>query len=213
MSDARWIEAGVVSGRAAGIGLDQMADEPTGAAQPASPPSPPPGWHPDPQDSTSLRYWDGSGWTDNRAPASAAKPERSGDVATPATAALGALVMAIAAFLPLAESSTFIQVADNTLIQNGSGWVFLGLALGVILKARSLYTGGGPKTSLLIMGGLGLALAIYMGVSEEVLTLESAAGGSFSREEVASPGVGIYAAGIGSALVLFAGFGLTDRRD
>lgn len=37
---------------------------------PLPPPSPnaPPGWHDDPDDPTSLRYWDGSRWTDQRAP-------------------------------------------------------------------------------------------------------------------------------------------------
>lgn len=32
------------------------------------PPSPPPGWHDDPNDPTSVRYWDGTAWTDQRAP-------------------------------------------------------------------------------------------------------------------------------------------------
>ena len=32
-----------------------------------------PGWHDDPEDSTSLRYWDGSQWTDQRVP----KPAKS----------------------------------------------------------------------------------------------------------------------------------------
>lgn len=35
---------------------------------------PPAGWHPDPEDPAQLRYWDGSAWTDHRAPAVAAAP-------------------------------------------------------------------------------------------------------------------------------------------
>ena len=31
--------------------------------------SPPAGWYPDPEDSGSTRYWDGTRWTDQRAPA------------------------------------------------------------------------------------------------------------------------------------------------
>ena len=34
---------------------------------PASNPTPA-GWRPDPEDATSLRYWDGTAWTDQRAP-------------------------------------------------------------------------------------------------------------------------------------------------
>jgi hypothetical protein len=35
---------------------------------------PPAGWHPDPEDPTQQRYWDGSAWTEHRAPAPAAQP-------------------------------------------------------------------------------------------------------------------------------------------
>lgn len=37
-------------------------------AAPAPEVSPPPGWHPDPDDPSSYRYWDGQRWTDSRAP-------------------------------------------------------------------------------------------------------------------------------------------------
>src|SRR4051812_19470539 len=37
----------------------------------------PAGWHPDPDDSTQLRYWDGTQWTDHRHPAAAPKPVRN----------------------------------------------------------------------------------------------------------------------------------------
>ena len=32
----------------------------------------PPGWHPDPDDPTQQRYWDGTAWTEHRAPAAGA---------------------------------------------------------------------------------------------------------------------------------------------
>lgn len=45
----------------------------------ATPPgSPPAGWYPDPNDASSLRYWDGSTWTDHRAPATPAAPAGPG---------------------------------------------------------------------------------------------------------------------------------------
>lgn len=37
----------------------------------------PPGWYPDPQDPTALRWWNGLGWTDDRRPAAAAAPASS----------------------------------------------------------------------------------------------------------------------------------------
>ena len=52
-----------------------------------SPPPPvtPPGWHDDPDDSTSLRYWDGSAWTDDRAPKPPAPPSQTATVPTSGT--------------------------------------------------------------------------------------------------------------------------------
>jgi hypothetical protein len=35
------------------------------------PNAPPPGWYPDPNDAASTRYWDGSRWTEQRAPVGA----------------------------------------------------------------------------------------------------------------------------------------------
>jgi hypothetical protein len=50
-----------------------------------APPLPPPGWHDDPNDPSSLRYWDGTAWTDHRAPKPAAPP--SGGALPPASSA------------------------------------------------------------------------------------------------------------------------------
>jgi len=46
-------------------------------------------------------------------------------------ALVGALAMVIAVFLPRVESTSFGGVAENTLIQSGDGWIFIGLSLGV----------------------------------------------------------------------------------
>jgi hypothetical protein len=39
-------------------------------------PPTPAGWYPDPEDSASLRYWDGATWTEHRAPANPSAPEQ-----------------------------------------------------------------------------------------------------------------------------------------
>lgn len=48
-----------------------LSATPSAAVGVVAPPStvalPPPGWHPDPHDATSLRYWDGTAWTDQTA--------------------------------------------------------------------------------------------------------------------------------------------------
>ena len=38
------------------------------------PVAPPPAWYDDPQDPTNFRYWDGTHWTEDRAPKRAAQP-------------------------------------------------------------------------------------------------------------------------------------------
>jgi hypothetical protein len=43
-------------------------------------PLPPAGWHPDPEDETSLRYWDGTQWTDSRAPRPQAAEDKGAGV-------------------------------------------------------------------------------------------------------------------------------------
>ena len=47
---------------------------------PPGPPPPPPGWYPDPSGAAGQRYFDGSRWSENRAPA-VPEPPRSAAVA------------------------------------------------------------------------------------------------------------------------------------
>ena len=57
-------------------------------------------------------------------------------------AAIGALTMAIAAFLPLDEpGGEFAYVQQNTLIQHG-GWLLIALAVGIVAAIYRVYRGG-----------------------------------------------------------------------
>ncbi len=47
------------------------------------PPLPPGGWHDDPDDPASLRYWDGARWTDHQAPKQPSATSRSGEQRVP----------------------------------------------------------------------------------------------------------------------------------
>lgn len=126
--------------------------------------------------------------------------------------------MIVSAFLPFVDSSEFLQVAENTLIQQGSGWVFLVLGLVVLALAFRAHGGASAGWPAIVIGLIGVGLAIYLGVDEDLRTLTSAADTSelglddaldvLSREEVADPGIGVYVAGIGSAVVAVAGLRL-----
>jgi hypothetical protein len=129
-------------------------------------------------------------------------------------ASVGALLMLVSAFLPFADESGFTRVKDNTLIQQGWGWAFVGLAIvdaGAIYRAyRFSRRTGGP-----LFTGLGaVALAIYLGTSDSVLRLcpVNPLPSLNIPCEKASPGVGIFAAGIGGLLLAAGGFQLLAAR-
>lgn len=127
-------------------------------------------------------------------------------------ALLGALAMILAVFLPRVEETTFslAGVAENTLIQSGDGWLFLGLAAGVVASTYRTYQSGEAGWTVVVLGGIAIAAAIYSGTNEEALTLypldeQGNADGSQSGV-LANPGVGIYVAGVGGALTAFGGW-------
>ena len=80
--------------------------------------------------------------------------------------------MIIAVFLPRVESNTFFRVADNSLISNGDGWVFIGLAVGISLAVWAAVQNGRQRPTVLVLGCLAIAAAIYDGTGDRV-ALES----------------------------------------
>ena len=79
----------------------------------------PPGWYPDPEPPATQRYWDGKSWTDQRAPLPTSRaPSVSLEFGL---TCLGAAIAIIGTFLPRVESTTFLRIAENTLVQSGDG--------------------------------------------------------------------------------------------
>ena len=116
----------------------------------------------------------------------------------------GTATITIAVFVPEISSTNFLNIAHNTLIQNGGGWAFLFLAftdLGAIYRAYRLrQRTWAPLTSGLIAG----AYAIHLGTSNSTLKLCSIANQTACSQ--GTPGIGIYLAGLGAALLVGAGW-------
>lgn len=133
-----------------------------------------------------------------------------------ALAIAGAVAMVIAIFLPRVESSAFTLggIQENTLIQSGDGWIFIGLAIGIAGAVYRSYTQGVKSWLVLVLGLIAIGVAYYNGTNEEALTLyrlDVNGDPDYSNEVNASPGVGIYVAGVGGLLALVGGWQM--RRD
>jgi hypothetical protein len=122
----------------------------------------------------------------------------------------GALVMLIAIFLPRVESPrSFARIADNTLIQTGGGWWFVGLAVAIGTAAWYAYRSNSRAAGTLVLGVIAIGVAVYYGKSHGSLTLcPIGATEETAACETASPGVGIYAAGVGGLLAAIGGLGI-----
>jgi hypothetical protein len=122
---------------------------------------------------------------------------------------VGALIMLIAVFLPRVESNTFLRVAQNTLIQSGDGWWFLGIAVGLAGSAWLAYTRRNAGPGPFILGLIAIGLAVYYGTNKGQLRLcpvNNAATSLGLTCSQASPSTGIYAAGVGGLLAAIGGW-------
>lgn len=118
----------------------------------------------------------------------------------------GAALMLIAVFLPQFESTTFSQIEKNSLIQNGDGWWFIGLAVGAAGTAYRAYRNQQRSFAAVVMGAIGIGVAVYYGTSHSQRELCSAATNFNSHCTLGTPGIGIYAAGVGGVLALIGGW-------
>lgn len=119
----------------------------------------------------------------------------------------GAVLMLIAVFLPQFEANTFARIEKNSLIQNGDGWWFIGIAIGSAGAAYRAYRARLRSFGPIILGGIGIAVAFYYGTSHSQRRLCSVDAVTFGQHcTIAAPGIGIYAAGVGGLLILAGGW-------
>lgn len=125
-------------------------------------------------------------------------------------ALVGAGAVLIGVFLPRLESSSFGGVAENSLIQQGDGLIFICGAIAIAGSAYRAWRGGTRPWAVLVLGGLVLAGAIYYGTSKDMLMLyplDSAGNPDTSAAgEKARAGIGIYVVGVGGLLALAGGW-------
>lgn len=170
-------------------------------------PDMPAGWYPDPDQVQTQRFWDGDAWTEQRAPLQAT-PASSTSSEINARVVLGALGAAIAiagAFLPQLDSSTSLHIANNSFIgQGGEGILVIALALAGAGAAYRDRNSGKIALAGLLAGGILIAIAVYAGTGSrlDLVTTGALIGG---QELQGSAGVGIWAVGIGGALIGLAG--------
>jgi hypothetical protein len=119
----------------------------------------------------------------------------------------GAALMIVAVFLPRVESRQFFRIIDNTLIQSGDGWIFIGLATLIALAVCAAVRDRRRTYLVLVLAMLGIGVAIFncTGDRLELSSLNPAAGAVLDDTAKASPGLGLYTAGAGSGLAALGG--------
>jgi hypothetical protein len=143
------------------------------------------------------------------APAAVEAAEQEAVDVTPLSlgiALVGAGLMLLAVFLPQLETSTYSQIEKNTLIQNGDGWWFIILALLGAGAAYRAFHQQRRTYAPVVLGVIGIGIAVYYGTAHSPRRLCSAASGFTSDCTLATPSIGIYAAGIGAFLVTVGGW-------
>ncbi len=177
-----------------------------------------PGWYPDPLGIGAARFWTGSQWsfdsrnqkpqpvpaepTTDQIQANSVRVRDSVNPAGVVLACVGALAMAIAAFLPLDESGQFRGVQENALIHHG-GWAFLALGAGIAVDAYRQYSTGRPKWTVVVLGVIALVVAILIGEDKGNRTLYGGLGDQV--HEVVPLGLAVYVAAAGACAAILGG--------
>ena len=127
---------------------------------------------------------------------------------------VGLAVIGVSMFLPIWDEGSvtaFSSISENTLLQSGSGWItliFAGLsAVSLVRGLRDPHRVWWP----LIWGFVIIGYAVYIAVDEGQRTLCPLSATSITEAcQVAEPGIGVYALGLGGAAL--AGSGLLFLR-
>jgi hypothetical protein len=157
-------------------------------------PQTPPGWHDDAGDPSSLRYWDGTQWTDQRAPkqtvpTATAEATSSGWSPTRIAAFGGAAAIIVGSVSPWATVST----AFGTLSINGTeGDGLITIAGGVVLL---LLIGMTKHVGSIIVSALTGAVLVY-----DLFNVNANVSGGGNEFVNASVGWGLWLATIGAVL-------------
>lgn len=116
-------------------------------------------------------------------------------------AVAGAALMVIAMFLPQLDSPVGM-IAENSFAQSGTWW-FAGLAVVTVAATYRVVQQRQTSFSVLLIGVVAVGFAVYFGTGERLELINPVT----DRETgvAASPGLGVYAGGIGGALVAYGG--------
>jgi hypothetical protein len=117
----------------------------------------------------------------------------------------GALLIALGTFLPFQESPRFRQIEQNTMIQDVTGWVLIGLALAAVVTGYRVSQGlstrswppvflsfGAACTILSVANNKSLRTLYPIGLNGEIDTSQPGS--------VAALGIAVYVAGIGAGM-------------
>lgn len=180
-----------------------------------------PGWYEPEGEPGRKRWWDGEKWGEyfdeqKHAPAEvpSAKAEEKPktqlepNLAAIGVAVIGGIIALISIFLPELDSTTFSHIADNTMIQNGDGWLIILFSVGVLAGAWKAYSTKNSTWTVAVFGALIIAIAVYDGTGTRTELHSAVKILGESVKVKGSAGVGIYAAGVGGALSLLAGLNL-----
>ena len=132
---------------------------------------------------------------------------------------LGAIAMAIAAFLPFAEPiGPFARVMNNTLIQHGGGWLLIAAALGIAASGYRVSQGRrkerwGPIVLCVIAAGLIVLNANDKSLRTLYPVRPDGIVDTSQPGMVASLGIAIYVAGAGVAAAFIGSLMLLQRED
>jgi hypothetical protein len=129
-----------------------------------------------------------------------------------ALALAGALVMAVAVFLPRANGHLFArQVEKNMLIQSGNGWLFIVFAVLIATSVYRIHRNAERYRSaaaVFLVAIIATGLAIYDGTGRRfepnvavIVQITANAHPDITK----GPGIGIYGAGVGGLLALVGG--------